>query len=161
MKNLKLYYIDDEYIDYLRMFDDRVPYNKSKTRPYIGVVYKYEGVNYFAPLSSPKLKHLKINDKSVDVFKIDNGKLGVVNLNNMLPTPLSCLTDVLPTLKDDDKYKGLLIDQLNRINKDRQILYTKIITFQKRYRAGHINDRIRERCCNFELLEEKCNEYNK
>ena len=161
MKNLKLYYIDDEYIDYLRMFDDRVPYNKSKTRPYIGVVYKYEGVNYFAPLSSPKPKHLKINDKSVDVFKIDNGKLGVVNLNNMLPTPLSCLTDVLPTLKDDDKYKGLLIDQLNRINKDRQILYTKIITFQKRYRAGHINDRIRERCCNFELLEEKCNEYNK
>lgn len=161
MKNLKLYYIDDDYIDYLRMFDDKVPYNKNRTRPYIGVVYKFEGVNYFAPLSSPKPKHLKINDKSVDVFKIDNGKLGVVNLNNMLPTPLSCLTDVLPTLKDDDKYKGLLIDQLNRINKDRQILYTKIITFQKRYRAGYINDRIRERCCNFELLEEKCNEYNK
>ena len=161
MKNLKLYYIDDDYIDYLRMFDNKVPYNKNRTRPYIGVVYKYEGVNYFAPLSSPKPKHLKINDKSVDVFKIDNGRLGVVNLNNMLPTPLECLTDVLPNLKDDDKYKGLLIDQLNCINKEKEILYTKIVTFQKRYRAGHINDRIKERCCNFELLEEKCNEYNK
>ena len=161
MKNLKLYYIDDEYINYLRMFDDRVPYNKNKTRPYIGVVYKYEGVNYFAPLSSPKPKHLKISDKSLDVFKIDDGKLGVVNLNNMLPTPLECLTNVLPTLKNNDKYKNLLIDQLNCINKEKEILFAKIITFQKRYKAGYINDRIKERCCNFKLLEEKCNEYKK
>lgn len=161
MKNLKLYYIDDEYINYLRKFDDKVPYNKSKTRPYIGIVYEYKGVNYFAPLSSPKPKHLKISDMAMDVFKIDNGKLGVVNLNNMLPTPLSCLTDVLPTLKDDDKYKGLLIDQLNCINKTKQNLFAKIIKFQRQYRNGYINPNVKERCCNFELLEEKCNEYNK
>ena len=160
MKTLKLYYIDDEYVNYLRKFDNRVPYNKNRTRPYIGVVYEYNGINYFAPLASPKSKHLKINDKSMDVFKIDNGRLGVVNLNNMLPTPFECLSEVQPTLKDDDKYKGLLIDQLNFINKERQILYAKIVTFQKRYRAGYINDRIKERCCNFELLEEKCSEYN-
>ena len=34
MKNLKLYYIEEKYIDYLRNFDKRVAYNKDKSRPY-------------------------------------------------------------------------------------------------------------------------------
>ncbi len=38
MKNFKLYYISEQYIDYLRQFDTRVAYNKNKTRPYVGVV---------------------------------------------------------------------------------------------------------------------------
>jgi len=38
-KKLNLYYIDDEYIKYLRSFDSRVPFNKNKRRPYISVVY--------------------------------------------------------------------------------------------------------------------------
>ena len=46
MKNLKLYYIDEEYINYLREFDNNVAYNKNKTRPYIGVVYTYNNYNY-------------------------------------------------------------------------------------------------------------------
>ena len=29
MKTLKIYYIDNNYIDYLRKFDNRVAYNKS------------------------------------------------------------------------------------------------------------------------------------
>lgn len=37
---------------------------------------------YFAPLSSPKPKHLKLKSK-LDFLKIDNGKLGAIN--NMLP----------------------------------------------------------------------------
>ena len=40
--NLKLYSIDDEYVEYLRRFDLKVPYNKNKTRPYVGVVYTYK-----------------------------------------------------------------------------------------------------------------------
>lgn len=47
MKNLKLYYIDEEYINYLRQFDSNVAYNKTSTRPYIGVVYTYNNLNYF------------------------------------------------------------------------------------------------------------------
>lgn len=60
MKNLKLYYIDERYINYLRQFDKNVAYNKKTTRPYIGIVYTYNNYNYFAPLASPKLKHLNI-----------------------------------------------------------------------------------------------------
>ena len=36
--NLKIYYLDDDYIDYLRQFDYKVAYNKNSTRPYVGIV---------------------------------------------------------------------------------------------------------------------------
>ena len=43
MNRLKLYYITDAYIHYLRQFDKKVPYNKRSSRPYVGVVYTYNG----------------------------------------------------------------------------------------------------------------------
>ena len=71
-KVLKIYYLDENYINYLRKFDTKVAYNKNQTRPYIGIVYTFNGFNYFAPLSSPKPKHLKLSDKAIYIFKIDN-----------------------------------------------------------------------------------------
>ena len=62
MKTLKIYYIDNNYINYLRKFDNRVAYNKSKARPYVGVVYTFNNQTYFAPLSSPKPKHLTMKN---------------------------------------------------------------------------------------------------
>ena len=100
MKTLRIYYIDNDYINYLRKFDDRVAYNKTKTRPYVGVVYTFNNQTYFAPLSSPKPKHLTMNNRALDIFKIKDGELGIVNINNMIPTPKSCLTEVLPLVKD-------------------------------------------------------------
>ena len=73
MKILKIYYINENYIKYLRKFDKIVPYNKSYTRPYIGVVYEYNRMHYFAPLSSPKPKHITMNEDALDIFKINNG----------------------------------------------------------------------------------------
>ena len=98
-----------KYIKYLRKFDKIVPYNKAHTRPYIGVVYKYNGVNYFAPLSSPKPKHITMNEIALDISKINDGIWGIVNLNNMIPTPTFCLTEVLPQVKDE-KYRNLILE---------------------------------------------------
>lgn len=81
MRKLKLYYIKDDYIDYLRKYDDRVLYNKKETRPYVGVVLEFNGFNYFVPLSSPKIKHIKMNAYALDIFKIDKGILGIININ--------------------------------------------------------------------------------
>ena len=39
MKNLKLYYIDEEYINYLRQFDKNVAYNKIATTIYWSGLY--------------------------------------------------------------------------------------------------------------------------
>ena len=115
MKNLKIYYIDESYINYLRQFDKNVAYNKNTTRPYIGIVYTYNNYNYFAPLSSPKPKHININPKAIDIYKIKDGELGVVNINNMIPTPIEELTEVLPTITDP-KYKKMLEEQLTFLN---------------------------------------------
>ena len=109
MNKLKIYYIDNNYIDYLRRFDKKVAYNKSKTRPYVGVVYTFNNQTYFAPLSSPKPKHLTMNGNALDIFKNNDGELGIVNINNLIPTPMSCLTEVLPLI-DDKKYKNLVIN---------------------------------------------------
>lgn len=57
--NLKIYYLKNDYIDYLRQFDNKVAYNKNSTRPYVGIVYRINEFNYFAPLSSPKSSILK------------------------------------------------------------------------------------------------------
>lgn len=158
MLQIKMYYIDDNYIDYLRYYDDRVPYNKDSNRPYVGIVYTYNGNNYFAPMSSPKSKHIKISDKAVDAFKIDNGNLGIVNLNNMIPIPIEALTDVFST-DIEEKYKALLENQLTYINNHKSILLKKVSQLQKRYRDGHLPQGVAERCCNFVLLENKCREY--
>lgn len=67
--------------------------NKNQKRLYIGVVYTFNGSNYFAPLAHPRPKHLKMSERAIDVFKIDKGKLGIVNINNMIPTSIECITD--------------------------------------------------------------------
>ena len=158
MKNLKIYYISENYINYLRQFDSNVAYNKNTSRPYIGIVYTYNNLNYFAPLSSPKSKHVNINPNAFDIFKIKNGELGVVNINNMIPTPIEELTEVLPTITDE-KYKKMLEGQLTFLNNHKSQLLKKINVFQNMYRKGHLSKNILDRCCNFMLLEEKCKDY--
>ena len=99
-----------------------------------------------------------MNNNVIDVFKIDEGKLGVVNLNNMIPCPIEVLTEAIPIVTDK-KYKTLLENQLSYINAKREILYKKTIRFQNQYRNGRLYPNILNRCCNFPLLEEKCLEY--
>lgn len=157
-KNLKIYYLDEKYINYLRKFDSKVAYNKCKTRPYVGVVYTFNGFNYFAPLSSPKEKHLTMSDKAIDIFKIKDGILGIININNMIPTPLECISEVLPTITNA-KYKALVENQTTFINDNRRKLLNKVKLFRFQADKGYLPTRVKERCCNFKLLEEKCQEY--
>lgn len=158
-KMLKIYYLDDKYINYLRQFDEKVAYNKNQTRPYVGVVYTFNGFNYFAPLSSPKPKHLLMKEKALDIFKIDHGKLGVVNINNMIPTPSFCLTEVLPTITNNNAYKLLIQDQTTYLNNKKNDLLKKVSQFRKLVDNGHLPQNVKNRCCNFALLEIKCKNY--
>lgn len=158
VKTLKIYYLDENYINYLRKFDSRVAYNKKMTRPYIGVVYTLNGLNYFAPLSSPKPKHLKMSDKAIDIFKIRNGELGIININNMIPTPIECITEVLPTITNEE-YKTLIKDQTTFINNHKKDLFVKIRQFTLQYDKSNLPEKVKERCCDFRLLEKKCHDY--
>lgn len=87
-------------------------------------------MTYFAPLSSPKPKHLTMNKNMVDIWKIEDGKLGVVNFNNMIPCFMSVLTEAIPKIQDI-KYKKLLENQISSINANRDQLLHKVILFRK------------------------------
>ena len=131
---------------------------KNHSRPYVGIVYTYNNNNYFAPLSSPKPKYQKMKKTAIDIWLIDEGKLGVINFNNMIPCPIEELTELLPTVKEE-KYKKLLENQISSINKDRELLLKKITRFHQQYNKKTLYENVLLRCCNFRLLEIKCMEY--
>lgn len=166
MSSLALVKIDYQYCDYLRQFDKKVPYNKDKKelRPFIGVLFRVNNCNYFAPLSSPKKKHETMKS-TLDFFKINNGKLGAINFNNMLPVnnknvfKLDLKRETLN--QQENKYLHLLKEQLFWLNRNEVKLYKRSKILYDKYINGTLNPNIKKRCCNFPLLEEKCKEYNK
>ena len=87
--NLKIVRVDSDYCDYLRKFDNKVAYNKNEKelRPFIGILFKIDTCEYFAPLSSPKPKH-KTMKNTLDFIKIQGGELGALNFNNMIPVSI-------------------------------------------------------------------------
>ena len=167
MKNkLCLVRLDSNYCDYLRKYDNKVPYNfnEKELRPFIGVLFKIDKLMYFAPLSSPKPKHLKLKSK-LDFLKIDNGKLGAINFNNMLPVTSKNIIKIDLNIKSlnkrEEKYNKLLKEQLFWLNRNSDKIYGRSKKLYDKYINGTLESNISKRCCNFKLLEVKCKEYNK
>lgn len=104
-----------------------MPDNYSSTKPFIGVLFNVDGLDYIAPLTSAKPKHDKIKNSSPTAFKIfennTNEKLlALVQLNNMIPVKYSNIQK-LDVATFDFKYQSLLLKQINyiRSNKDKLI----------------------------------------
>lgn len=165
-EQLLLVRIDSKYCDYLRKYDNKVPYNfnSKKNRPFVGVLFRINNVMYFAPLSSPKPKHLEMSSK-LDFFKIDDGKLGAINFNNMLPVTKKNIEkinlDKKNISKSEIKYNNLLKEQIYWLNRNKDKLYGRSYKLYSKYINNELSNKIRIRCCNFIVLEEKCHEYNK
>jgi protein AbiQ len=160
---LKFYEVNQEYQSYLKQFETKIMDSKGikEKRPYIGIIIQIEEYSYFAPLTSPKPKHLKLKN-SMDFLKIDGGVLGAINFNNMIPVKADLFTEKDIEAETDENYKNLLKKQLTwcntTTNKDNIIkkaekLYKEITTKKEK-------SRLWERCCNFSLLEEKALEYS-
>ena len=165
-EQFKLVKLDTNYCNYLRNFDNKVPYNydKKELRPFIGILFNIDTIMYFAPLSSPKPKHLKIKTK-LDFLKIDNGKLGAINFNNMIPVMESNIIYLDLNKKTTNiselKYLNLLKSQLFWLNRHKEKIYGRSNKLYDKYKNNKLDINIFKRCCNFPLLEEKCMEYNK
>lgn len=162
--NLKIYNVSQRYYNYIRRYDDKIPYlNRGKeNRPFIGIVLSINDCLYFAPLTSPKPKHLHMRNME-DFQKIAEGKLGAINFNNMIPVPKNELKEMnleisfLDT-KDTILYKKLLEKQRIWCNQNRYDIYNKAEVLN-RIIYNPEKAKLRERCCDFKLLEEKCKEY--
>lgn len=165
METLILVKIDTEYCNYLRKFDKKIMYNAGakEIRPFVGVLFKVKDCMYFAPLSSPKAKHKKIKSK-LDFLKLDNGNLGAINFNNMIPVMERNVVKLNLKKKaktnKEEKYLKLLKEQLFWLNRNDQRIYNRAEKLYNKYLNNTLELNIRKRCCNFLLLEEKCKEYN-
>ena len=158
---LNIYKIDVEYNKYLQVYDKNVTknYDEKEGRPYVGLLIQINDIFYFAPLTSPKekFKHMK---NSVDFIKIKNGEYGAINFNNMIPAKEEYANPIIIKDEKDTKYKNLLNNQYEWINKNEEYLITKAKKLLDLYTEKRLPERIMKRCCNFKLLEEKCKIYN-
>ena len=157
---MELYKVDINYCNYLHYYEPKIPYieDEKENRPFIGVVLNVNGKNFFAPLTSPKKKHLIMKDMQ-DFLKIDGGKLGGINLNNMMPIPRRYLEKIdLKALKDI-KYKNMLRNQIRWINQNELRIHNRARNLYYLVLNGHTTEELLRRCCNFRLLEKKCDDF--
>ena len=131
---------------------------------YIGVLFFIGECEYFAPLSSPKLKHKNLKN-NLDLLKINNGNYGVVNFNNMIPVTSNNYIAFDLNKKPEttgEKYRlELLRNQLRWLTIHKKEVLNKSRLLYTLYNNKNLPQSLIDRCCNFKLLEEKCNEYNK
>lgn len=136
--------------------------NKKELRPFIGILFKIENCEYFAPLSSPKPKQ-KTMKATIDFLKIKDGELGAVNFNNMIPVRENNYAIVnlnKPAFNESEqKYQKMLIEQLDWLNAHYRQIKSKSFKLYILYINDKLPKNIKIRCCNFKLLEEKCKEY--
>ena len=163
--NFSFYTIDSHYCDYLREADSRVPHtmDAKASRPFIGIVLEVNTFHYYAPLTSPKPKHLHMKNQ-LDFLKINVGKWGAINFNNMIPVPLACLTKVNPKITDTDSpadidYKNLLANQLSWCNANRAAIFKQAEKLYGTVTRKTAREALINRCCNFSLDEERCISY--
>ncbi len=119
---------------------------------------------YFDPLSSPKPKHSKLKN-TLDLIKIENGNYEVVNFNNMIPVMDKNYVIFDLNKKTENRAENfrleLLRNQLRWLTANKKDVNTKSKLLYNLYKSNKLPKNVKDRCCNFPLLEEKCREYNK
>ncbi len=159
MESLRLYHISDHYIRYMNSRDARVQFNKMAKRPYVGIVFRFGGYQYFVPMESPKPNHAKIK-AGKHIIKLDGGAYGLLGFNNMIPVHKDAIIPYDVDAEPDVKYRMLLKHQIklcNRIKADilnhAQATYFDVVSQKNKFLCNI--------SCDFKKLEKACKQYNK
>ncbi|MCM1557671.1 MAG: type III toxin-antitoxin system ToxN/AbiQ family toxin [Anaeroplasma bactoclasticum] len=128
--SLKLYYVTDEYINFLREDPILTPTvldshqeHRNSNRPYVGISLVLNDSNYFIPLSSPKLNNDYFYQNNEYIYRRSNLTIkrlldasregqkivGKLLINNMIPVPTTELAEI-----DFDKLPQTEVDLLNK-----------------------------------------------
>ncbi|THF77787.1 type III toxin-antitoxin system ToxN/AbiQ family toxin [Cohnella fermenti] len=151
-KTLRICAIQPAYLQYLRVYDPFVSLDPTGNRKFVGIILEVNGHKYCAPLSSPKPKHSMISEHAPDVVKIDGGKLGVINLNNMIPIHDSAIIDMDISQVADAKYRGLLTNQALFIRSKEEAIKKKASRLHSMIKSKK-HPSLHKRCCDFLALE--------
>lgn len=166
MEKLELFNISDSFIDYLNQFDKTICYNKNELRPYVGPLFAYNGLKFYAPLSKTgsSIKHngMPNNDNFIHYKIVDANKetIGIIRFNNMIPVPDSELKKIdiksLPQSKKD-----LLNHDVNFIRRHSNTITSRALSlFKIKCSKQHNNQGTKKYskiCCEFKLLATKAN----
>ena len=93
------YVVDKNYINYLTQFDSRVGYVEygERLKLHVVILLTIGDFHYYVPISSAKPKHQKMSN-SLDFHKLQDESTeylyAVLNINNMIPVPDNCLTQL-------------------------------------------------------------------
>lgn len=152
-KRLAFYEISQEYIDFLKKYEDKVPNIKYETREKFicGVMFKVNGYDYYAPISS-----FNTPQKTNFLIEIGEYPVGSIRFSFMIPVPKDQVK-----LKDfsneDKKYVRLVKEELVFCN-----IHMNAITKKAQEVYEYTNEGIsiyKIHCCDFTLLESKCQEW--
>ena len=169
------YVVNKDYIRYLIQFDSRVGYVEygEKLKLHVGILLTVNNCHYYVPISSAKPKHQRMSN-SLDFHKLQDSDTGylyaVLNLNNMIPVPDSCITQLKYNQIEqfrpfsNEKEKN---DYIYLLQKEKALIDSMQSTLQRK--AEKLYDKclhlpessLVSRCCNFKLLEEKSSTYSK
>ena len=117
-KKFGFFYVKEEYINYLKLYDQNVCDNYHETRPYIGIIIEVNNHKYLAPLTSPSKKYLSYKKYRRIVHPINNAKNGYVRIGNMIPVTVDVIEPVIISAVEDEFYKNILLEQLLYLRKD-------------------------------------------
>lgn len=177
---MKFYHPDKEYIKSLKRIDYRVSdIEKDKEkRLFVGIVLDINGVNYYAPLSSPKGNDYDQNGKRIKKHytcvyirikhRNDNyEELGKIYLNNMVPILESKLT--LADFEIKDEMSTEEIQYIGLLRKQHRIVTSKGMINQIKQKASRMyeiktelpRNKYYSQICNFGKLESKMKKIDK
>lgn len=168
---MEFYVVDKTYISELQKIDGLVgknEYGDGAMKFYLGIVLMVNDMNYFVPISSPKVKHYSMSDNTdfIKIHDLDtNELLCVLNINNMIPVPTKCLIklryDKLKNYRNFSSeieyrnYVMLLQKELRSIQfNEEKIKEHASSTY--RIKNNFPKSKISQRCCDFKRLEEVC-----
>ena len=171
---LDWYVVDKKYIHYLTQFDSRIGYVEygKRLKLHGGILLTIGDFHYYVPISSAKPKHQKMSN-SLDFHKLLDESTGylyaVLNINNMLPVPDNCLTQLkynqvesfrsFSNEKEKTDYVYLLQKEKALIDNVQDTLQNKAMKLYQKCIAKP-DSSLAARCCDFKMLEEKCSSYS-
>ena len=156
MEQLKFYTISDRYVNYMQQFERHI-YNNIKSssknaHTYVGILLHINELSYFAPLVSMKSKYISAKDK-LDMILLK--PYSVINLNNMMPVPLTEVA-YIDFSKQEPKYRSLLMKEWSLCRAKQN----KIVSYANRLYNGIVSGKLSmPQCFDYRYLEEKCHDF--
>lgn len=123
----------------------------------MGVVLHIGSYQYFVPMESPKPNHQNIKPGK-HILKLDDGRLGLLGFNNMVPVHKDALIAFDISAELDENYRNLLQRQAALCNRKKaDILDHASRTYFDV--VNHKNKFLERISCDFKALEIACKQY--